>query len=144
MSKPEAAAPPAAPPQPPFRLARFKYNGPPLPSGPPIHSMTAVDLTKPEQLHQALEGWSMSFRGAAAFLTSPRGWSHGKPLRECDGKGKVRVIGPIPLVNLLCEWEGDDSGLIDKLQRFDTPVFSRPAPERDEAKAIDPKEIGDP
>lgn len=139
MKEPEKKEPPKPEP---LRLVRMKYTGPALPSGPPLHGMVAQDFTR--DIHPTLEGWSMSFRGAAAFLVSPAGWSHGKKLSECSGKGKVHVIGPIPMVHLLCEWEGDDAGLVDKIQRFDTSPFARIAAAPSDTTALDPKEMGDP
>lgn len=120
------------------RLVRFRIDHPSLP--PPLNSVGKVNVAAPDY---RLDGWGLRVRGAVVFLVSPRGWKQGKHKNECDVKGPVTVIGPIPMAHVTLEWEGDDADAVDKLQRYDLPAMTKAMPVADEMPALDAKEIGD-
>lgn len=120
------------------RLVRFRIDHPSLP--PPLHNVGKVNVATPDH---RLDGWGLRVRGAVVFLVSPRGWKQGKHKNECDTKGPVTVIGPIPMAHVTLEWEGDDADAVDKLQRYDLPAMAKAVPVADEMPALDSKEIGD-
>lgn len=136
MSKPDIS--PAAPA---IRLVRFKVEHPILPSGPPLHALGSITCDSPDT---RIAGWSLEIRGAAAFLVSPRGWAQNKHPNEFGNKGLITVVGPIPMAHITCVWEGDDAGIVDKLQRFSSPPFTRaPAPLTADDAPLDAKDLGD-
>ncbi len=70
----------------------------------------------------ALKGWTISIRGAAVFLVSPRGWVHkGHPLTD----SREQHVFELPRSDVKLHWASDDAlTAIDKqVQRYDSPEF---------------------
>lgn len=91
-------------------------------------------------------GWSVSIRGAAVFLVSPRGWVRGVTSANLRNPKDPARAFEIARVNCQLVWEGDDiAASIDKsIQRHDTGPFETAvrAPDPDEAM-LGRKDVGD-
>ena len=129
-------------PPPTARLVGFHVR-PEHPLPPPLQHVGAVNVDDPPG---NLAGWGVHIRGATMFLESPPGWATGKPPAQWDKRGDRTVIGPISLTHVTLKWQGASWEACEKLvQRYDLPEMRpvRPAA-ADQAKPIDPKELGDP
>ncbi len=77
-----------------------------------------------------LRGWTLSVRGAAVFLVSPRGWTR-KGLPLCESK--EQHVLELPRADVKLHWASDDAlTAIDKqVQRYDAPEFGlKPSEEK--------------
>lgn len=120
MSNDKRAPEPAA-----VRLLSITF--PAMPGG--LGHLGPVDSANPPA--RLTGGWSVSIRGGAVFLVSPKGWIIGKTIHEWDRDG-ARTIFEVARPACALTWSADDQGAIDKLTRHDQ-VLERPAPARDEA-----------
>lgn len=109
-------------PAPLARVAKISFQCAPLPGGPNVAGIGAVDTDKP---HTVLDGFSIAVRGGVVFLISPPGWGLGISVHERKPDGPRRVF-EIPRTQVLIQWETDDASAIDKaMQRADTPPMYR-------------------
>lgn len=95
---------------------------------------------------QAFVGWTISLRGGAVFLVSPRGWTREhQSVPHVWNKDGPRQIFSVPRAECREEWAADDMKAIDQvMQRYDTPVMCRPGVvEPPPIPVRDPKEMGD-